>query len=288
MVAFKDYKLNDEKLRAVYLPKLLEALELNMEEFRDLCILLKCDYNKRVKISLSKARDVLPLDEFKDLCASVKRDPDNYDGKTVPIGWNTAVKLIDTYRKLEVIEAFIDDIEPLRYERCRELFTPINSSELKELIETRPYSKKPDIPSIADFIARENLNGNLVEYIETCWKPVELIFDESSGEDEEDKHLKSYDERVNDYLKSCARSKDIYVKLIARLLDDEEVLEEVEFYACFSDKSKFDAAIDSSFSEYIEAFNAWISDGGEKTIDVDNLDCEVLMNKPENVKILSF
>ena len=35
-----------KKIYAIYLPNLLEKLGYTIEEFRDLCILLKCDYNK--------------------------------------------------------------------------------------------------------------------------------------------------------------------------------------------------------------------------------------------------
>src|SRR5205085_3124549 len=82
---------------------ILEDLEMTCEEFRDLCILLGCDYNDRIK---------------------------GYppDGKThkkpVSIGAKGAFAMITEYRRLEEVEKYVVDPDPLIYRRCREIFTP--------------------------------------------------------------------------------------------------------------------------------------------------------------------
>lgn len=160
-VAYKDYKLSDEKVKVIHLPSLLATLDYTIEEFRDLCILLSCDYNSRIK--------GFPPDGKKHK-------------KAVCIGWKGAFAMINEYRTLENCEEYIEDITPLKYERCRELFTPINNDEMQKLIETYPYSEKPKLQIIKEFIAREGLY-DITEKIEKCWEPAELIFIESSEED---------------------------------------------------------------------------------------------------------
>ena len=49
MLAFKDLKVTDEQVYGLHHKNILKDLEMNHEEFRDLCILLSCDYNERVK-----------------------------------------------------------------------------------------------------------------------------------------------------------------------------------------------------------------------------------------------
>ena len=49
MLAFKDLGVHQESVYCLSLDVILESLELNLNEFRDLCILLSCDYNSRIK-----------------------------------------------------------------------------------------------------------------------------------------------------------------------------------------------------------------------------------------------
>lgn len=161
MIAFKDYKLSDEQVVCIYLPYLLESFGYTMDEFRDLCILLKCDYNKH-----STIMGYLPLKE-----GSKKKKQ-----KAVKIGSVGAIKMINEYRKLEEVEKHIVDISPLIYPRCRQLFTPITNNEMIELIKVRPYNLIPNFIEINDFIKREKLNENLIQYIANNCKPMNIKF----------------------------------------------------------------------------------------------------------------
>ena len=162
MVAFRDYKMSDEKIYAIHLPSILEALEYTMDEFRDLCILLSCDYNFRVK-------GYPPTDSEKER------------KKPVSIGMKHALSFIDEYRRLEDIEPYIEDITPLVYPRCRELFTPSLNEETFRLIQEKPYNSQPDLDRIHKFLKEHRLTVN-VEYIESCWKPTKIVFIDSDDE----------------------------------------------------------------------------------------------------------
>ena len=142
MFAFKDFKLHEGKLIGVYLPCLLEELEINLAEFQDLCIMLSCDYNQRVK----------------------------------GLGVVTAYELIRKYRSLEEIEKNTNyDLTPLKYKRCRELFS------VPEKIDfVIPYHTQPNYEKLNKFIQDNNILIK-ISYIEKCFTPIAIDF--SSDED---------------------------------------------------------------------------------------------------------
>ncbi len=149
MVAFKDFKLGDDKLYAIHYDVMIEDLGLNKKQFTDLCILLSCDYNSRVR--------GYPPD-------GKKRK------KSVGIGVKGALCMIQEYGDLESITEYVDDISPLKYERCRELFSIPESVEDDVL----PINIKPDYDSLQKLIVENNLTLD-INYIKSCYKPTLLI-----------------------------------------------------------------------------------------------------------------
>lgn len=83
--------------RVVSHPDVCTALKLSSSEFRDLCILLGCDYNSRVRM--------------------------HGNNKSLPVGAVRAFELISKFRSLENMEKVLVDSTPLLYERCRDLFS---------------------------------------------------------------------------------------------------------------------------------------------------------------------
>ena len=86
-------------VRAVVYDDLCKGLALTPPEFKDLCILLGCDYNKRAKMPGKKPH--------------TKRS----------VGAVRAYSLIEEFRRLENIGPLLIDSEVLNYNRCRDLFT---------------------------------------------------------------------------------------------------------------------------------------------------------------------
>lgn len=129
---------------------ILESLNMKSEEFRDLCILLGCDYNDRVK----------------------GYPPDGKNRKKpVGIGAKGAYWMINEYRRLEVAEGFMVDSDPLNYVRCRELFTP--PEHLPNI--SIPYNHPIDVDALKEFITVNKLRTNM-DYILSAWKAPKLIF----------------------------------------------------------------------------------------------------------------
>lgn len=137
MFAFKDFKLQEKKVYGIYLPALLEELELTLDEFKDLCIMLECDYNKRIK----------------------------------GIGLNASYELIKKYKKIEEIEKQCGyDTTPLKYKRCRKLFSvPL---KVKNVIQ---HDKPPLYEELQEFIIRENSQMK-IDYIRKCCTPTIIEF----------------------------------------------------------------------------------------------------------------
>ncbi len=152
--------LSKQTVVAISYKDILDALEFLPEEFRDLCILLGCDYNERVK----------------------GYPPDGKNRKKpVSIGRVGAFHMINEYRRLEVAEQYMVDSDPLIYQRCRELFTPPDT--LPDI--SIPYNRPIDQPALMDFLGRNGVKMS-VKYILDTWKPVDLNFqyDEDVEEDE--------------------------------------------------------------------------------------------------------
>lgn len=146
--------LKNGTILSVCLADILEETGLSLEEFVDLCILLKCDYNKRCK--------GFPPD-------GKKRK------KPAPIGAVAAWDMIRVYRRLEEAEKFIHNPEILKYRRCRELFTPPSKEELSHI--TVPFNGPIDERKLSKFLKREDCNIE-IDYVLQSWAPTELVFGE--------------------------------------------------------------------------------------------------------------
>jgi flap endonuclease-1 len=175
MMAYKDFKLGEGKIYGLFLPTILEALEMNEDEFRDLCILLSCDYNERVQ-----------------------GYPPNGKTHKKPkgIGLKGAICMIKEYRRLEEVSNYVVDMTPLKYRRCRELFTI--PTEIPFAIV--PFNEEPDFEELNKFCTKNRLTVT-IEYIRTCWKPTEIIYDdweELSSEDDESTSSESSFTDIND------------------------------------------------------------------------------------------
>ena len=138
---------------------LLEESGLTAEEFVDLCILLKCDYNHRCKGFAPDGK---------------KRK------KAAAIGAKGAWDMIRVYRRLEVAEEYISNPEILKYRRCRELFTPPPIEELAHI--TVPFNRAIDEHRLEKFLKKWDVNID-IEYVLKTWTPAELIFDDPGDVD---------------------------------------------------------------------------------------------------------
>jgi len=164
-VAFKDYKITENIVIGIDYESMIGELGMTASEFQDLCILLSCDYNDRVK----------------------GYPPDGKNRKKpISIGAKYAMEMIESYRTLENIEPHLEDAGPLIYERCRELFTPpyVDPREMK------PCYLEPDYEALENFI-RNNRVTVTVDYIKKCYKKEMVICEDSSKSSNEEPGLSS-------------------------------------------------------------------------------------------------
>lgn len=120
MLAMKDFKLHEEKLHIVNLDLVCKEMDLTKHEFTDLCILLSTDYNKRVK----------------------GYPPDRKCKKPVGIGAKGAYAMIKEYRTIEMCESWIEDISPLKYDRCRDIFNYSDLGTIKKIKPVKELNEK--------------------------------------------------------------------------------------------------------------------------------------------------
>lgn len=157
MLAFKDFKINEEQVYILNHASILEELELNVEEFRDLCILLSCDYNDRVK--------GFPPD-------GVKRK------KPIAIGAKKAFLMIKEYRRLEEVIKYVEDPSPLKFRRCRELFTI--PSDITEIVV--PENRPVNFNELKEYFSENRINID-ISFIEKIWAKPQIIIESDSEEE---------------------------------------------------------------------------------------------------------
>jgi flap endonuclease-1 len=179
MFAFKDFKLTDEKVYGIHLPSLRKSMGYTQKELLDLCILLGCDYNRKDDDGKKIGITGFPPDEKKRK-------------KSVNIGMIAALSFIDEYKTLENCLPYIDNPEPLIYERCREIFTPPSGRETLEIIKIMPYNARPNFEIVEQFIL-DNRVSTSIEYIKKIWNSATIILHDSSSEEES---LKSASESI--------------------------------------------------------------------------------------------
>lgn len=157
------YSISDKKLEGIHLPSVLDDLRMSQEEFRDLCILLTCDYNKREP------------DEEK-----LKGYPPDGKKRKKPIGIGPkgAYLMIEEYRRLEEVSNHLMNSDLLKFRRCRELFTIPNDVS----IDMVPMNKPVNTKRLAKFLEEYQVPINM-EYIMNCCKPVEILLDGESQTD---------------------------------------------------------------------------------------------------------
>lgn len=157
---------NDHSVSVIVSKDLLAGLEMKLEEFRDLCILLECDYNKRVKGFPPDGR---------------KRK------KPAAIGMKGALAMIREYRNLDVASEFIFDPPTkekpngdLIYKRCRQLF-----SVPADIPYHVPYNG-PIKEKELDAFLQKNKCRVTCAYVMNTWKPPELVNEEEILDEEQE------------------------------------------------------------------------------------------------------
>lgn len=104
--------------------KLLSLLDVNDEQFLDLCIMCGCDYNKNIP----------------------------------KIGFDRSYKFIQKYGNIENVKDELNvDVSMLIHERCRELFRCYE----KDLLTRIPFCGKPDFNELERFMIHHKMNNKI-------------------------------------------------------------------------------------------------------------------------------
>jgi 5'-3' exonuclease len=144
-------KWRDGECDLISLQEVLDGLGLKFQKFRDLCILMKCDYNKGNKI--------------------VGFPPDGRSRKTATaIGAKGAMSIMRECENLEEAEKYIENPEDLIYQRCREIFIPPSTSFLAP-----PSSRGIDEERLEKLWKKHRVPLSL-EKILKAWRSPEILF----------------------------------------------------------------------------------------------------------------
>ncbi len=107
------FEIKDSKVSILYLKEVLATLEMTMKQFKDFCICMKCDYNKRMK----GCGPVAILRELKK--------------------WGSIEKWREEKPELPFHE--------LKWKRCREIFRPYSQKYLSEKCIIRQRDKNAKV-----------------------------------------------------------------------------------------------------------------------------------------------
>jgi flap endonuclease-1 len=167
--------MSKKRITALVYDSILKHMDMTPKQFTDLCILLSCDYNDRIK--------GYPPDGKKHK-------------KPKCIGWKNAICMIREYKCIEDCEPYIEDIKPLKYKKCRQLFTipaiieNLQSSTIDEehglsIRDVIPYSRpinERQLEKLLDDIGCSIQKSTIME----SWKPANLVFINPNEEVESD------------------------------------------------------------------------------------------------------
>jgi flap endonuclease-1 len=161
-ILFSKIDMRANTVMMIETKSMLQELEMDMLQFRDLCILLGCDYNKRAKMHPPKR--------------SKAKGP-------IAIGPKKAIDLIRDHKSIDKMIPFLVDPSVLNVKRCRELFTPPRSFTL----EREPFNRPIDTKRTEEFLLRNECSVT-IQYILEAWRPTDLVYvgrdEEASGDSE--------------------------------------------------------------------------------------------------------
>jgi 5'-3' exonuclease len=143
---------------AIALEDLLKGFGQTFERFRDMCIMLSCDYNQRAK--------GFPQDGKKYKTAQ-------------QLGAKKVFDMMQTFSSIEEALPFIENPEVLIYERCRELFTP---PVLADVLPP-PKISNPNPKRLKELWAKHNVRRNLDRALD-LFKPARMEEIEGSDDDQ--------------------------------------------------------------------------------------------------------
>ena len=121
--------------------RVLEALELNREEFLDMCIMFSCDYNKNIP----------------------------------KVGCKGSYKYIKEYKSIETIQEKTSlDTSILNHIRVRELFKDYEKTNLTKI----PFCGSPDFNKLKEFVFKYNIKHNIDNLKQSFVESSRIVFEE--------------------------------------------------------------------------------------------------------------
>jgi 5'-3' exonuclease len=132
--------LKTESLSSVCYQDILKNSGYTSKQFTDLCILLSCDYNDRIKGYAPDGKK---------------------HTKASAIGVKGAVAMMTEYKSLEKAEPYILDPTPLKYPRCRVLFSVVSKEELKRKNFKIESQREVDYVALKEFIDKYTIRINI-------------------------------------------------------------------------------------------------------------------------------
>ncbi|HSA76304.1 MAG TPA: hypothetical protein VLE02_02045 [Nitrosarchaeum sp.] len=152
MLAPKELKGGNQVYR-IDLNSILKGMSMEFKDFKDLCICLRCDYNKHNGSIYGYL-------------------PDSKTGKPTKIGTVGMVKMFKTYINFETVETHLVNPEDLDVENCREILSVPN--KIKN-ISVRNFIQPPSKSKILKILQKKGLVIYDLDKLLDYWSPPQFI-----------------------------------------------------------------------------------------------------------------
>lgn len=234
---FKNFTLSDEQVVVYHLSSILDAMEMDHATFVDMCIMLKCDYNRYTyrmgtgvgvgnapgsstdqpppQKETTKIRGRMPDEDGNPI--TPKKTPD------IAIGTKKVVELIKRFRTFAEASKYLTNPEVLKYERCKEIFTTFPPLPFTTMFKR---NLQPDVEALEKLIRDRDVYVNfaLVRSM-TLPTPVKFCDEDSlsslSSSDDDVQDGEDGEEREDGVPQTLPEPKPSLLAQIKKFLDEE-------------------------------------------------------------------
>lgn len=182
---YKNFTLSDEQVVVYHLDSILNAMGMDHASFIDMCIMLRCDYNRHIFTEgsssgsgeMTKIRGHMPDKNGNPVIRKpTKKNPDVTD---VAVGPKKIIELIKRFKNYDNVEKYITNPEVIRYERCKEIFTTFPPLPFKEMFKR---NLQPNIPELESYVTSLDVYANFA-IIKSLTAPTPVRVESDSDDD---------------------------------------------------------------------------------------------------------
>lgn len=173
MFAFRKFKMSDEKVVGIHFQTILDSTRLTHHQFIQMCILLRCDYNRHTRTHREGEVYVPTI-----IKGFIRGKNGELSKKATNLGVKKIWDLMLEYGSYEEIEKILENPEDVKYQRCMELFTMKPDLPFDEMFQVNLV---PDLEKLGEFIDTHKVWVD-INNIKRLLEPTPIVFEDGDGD----------------------------------------------------------------------------------------------------------